>query len=260
MAGSCPLNLQGHEPVFSVLKKAEKGQSTMQTAMKPQIQAKANVVDDTQEKYSRAAGVFFTGYSGLKVKEIQALRKELKAKGGELHVIKNTLFRKAVGDDASKISEEMTSGATAYAFVYENESDCAKVLFDFAKSSKKLTVKGGILAGKEFNSDAVENLSKLPPREVLIAQVIGAVAAPLSNLVGVIEALYADPIRVIGAVADKVAEGSPIEAKAPEAPAADVAPAEATSESTETAPEATAEEAPTAEETPAAEEPAPETE
>lgn len=237
----------------------------MQTAEKPQIIAKANVVESAQEKYQRAAGVFFTDYRGLKVKEIQSLRKQLKEKGGELHVIKNTLFRKAAGDDSANISEEMTSGPTAYAFVYENESDCAKVLFDFAKSSKKLVVKGGVLGGKEFSGDAVESLSKLPPREVLIAQLIGVIAAPLSNLVGIIEALYADPIRVIGAVADKVAEGSPVEAKAApaEAPAveaeAEAPAAEATTEATDSAP---AEEAaaPTADETPAAEEPATETE
>ena len=53
-------------------------------------------------------------------------------------------------------------------------------------------------------------MSELPPKEVLISQVIGLIASPVSNLVGVIEALYADPIRVIGAVADKVAEGSPL--------------------------------------------------
>jgi len=237
----------------------------MQTAEKPQIIAKANVVESAQEKYQRAAGVFFTDYRGLKVKEIQSLRKQLKEKGGELHVIKNTLFRKAAGDDSANISEEMTSGPTAYAFVYENESDCAKVLFDFAKASKKLVVKGGVLGGKEFSGDAVESLSKLPPREVLIAQLIGVIAAPLSNLVGIIEALYADPIRVIGAVADKVAEGSPVEAKAApaEAPAveaeAEAPAAEATTEATDSAP---AEEAaaPTADETPAAEEPATETE
>lgn len=237
----------------------------MQTAEKPQIIAKANVVESAQEKYQRAAGVIFTDYRGLKVKEIQSLRKQLKEKGGELHVIKNTLFRKAAGDDSANISEEMTSGPTAYAFVYENESDCAKVLFDFAKASKKLVVKGGVLGGKEFSGDAVESLSKLPPRDVLIAQVIGVISAPLSNLVGIIEALYADPIRVIGAVADKVAEGSPVEAKAApaEAPAVtaevEAPAAEATTEATDSAP---AEEAaaPTAEETPAADEPATETE
>lgn len=233
----------------------------MQTAEKPQIIAKANVVESAQEKYQRAAGVFFTDYRGLKVKEIQALRKELKAKGGELHVIKNTLFRKAAGEDSANLSEEMTNGPTAYAFVYENESDCAKVLVDFARTSKRLVVKGGLIGGKEFNGDAVENLSKLPPREVLIAQVIGAIAAPLSNLVGVIEALYADPIRVIGAVADKVAEGSPIEAKAAaaEAPAEAEAPAAEATDAQDSAP---AEEAAasTADETPAADEPATETE
>ncbi|ARU40536.1 50S ribosomal protein L10 [Armatimonadetes bacterium Uphvl-Ar1] len=178
----------------------------MEVALKPQIQAKANVVDTTQEKYQRAAGVYFADYRGLSVKEIQTLRKELKAKGGELHVIKNTLFRKAIGDDANKLGEEMTNGTTAYAFVYENEADCAKVLVDFARTSKKLVVKGGLLDGKPYSAESVDVLSKLPPREVLIAQVIGAVAAPLSNLVGVVEALYADPIRVIGAVSDKVNE------------------------------------------------------
>ncbi len=232
----------------------------MQVAVKPQIQAKANVVDQTQEKYQRAAGVFFTEYRGLKVKEIQSLRKQLREKGGELHVIKNTLFRKAIGDDANTVSEDMTSGPTAYAFVYENESDCAKVLFDFVKSSKKLVVRGGILDGKAYSAAGIESLSQLPPREVLIAQVIGTIVAPLTNLVGVVEALYADPIRVIGAVADKVAEGSPIEAKAPEAapaaeaaPATEEAPTEAQAQESEAPAEAETAEATTAEETPAPE-------
>ena len=106
--------------------------------------------------------------------------------------------------------------------MFENESDVAKALLDYAKSSKKLVVKGGLFGGKAFDAKAVEALSELPPRDVLIAQVIGAVAAPLSNLVGVVEALYADPIRVIGAVADKVGEGAP--APSEEAPATEDAP------------------------------------
>ncbi len=212
----------------------------MQTAEKPQIIAKANVVESTQAKYQRAAGVVFAEYRGLKVKEIQGLRKELKAKGGELQVIKNTLFRKAAGEDADQIGQEMTSGPTAYAFIYENESDCAKVLVDFAKNTKRMVVKGGVIGGKAFSGEAVETLSKLPPREVLIAQVIGAIAAPLSNLVGVIEALYADPIRVIGAVSDKVAEGSPLPEKTEAKESSEPAPAEESAE----APTADAESAP----------------
>ncbi len=213
---------------------------------------KAEVIEQTKVLYEKSAGLVFADYRGLKVKDLQALRTNLKAKGGEFHVVKNTLFRIVAGQDmVGQLPADLHNGTTAIAFIYANESDCAKVLFDFAKTHKQLIVKGGYFSGKAFDAKEVENLSKLPPRDVLIAQVIGAIAAPLSNLVGVIEALYADPIRVIGAVADKVAEGSPLPASAPaeEAPAAPAAEADS-------AP--VAEEAP-AEPAPAAEEAAPET-
>jgi large subunit ribosomal protein L10 len=69
-----------------------------------------------------------------------------------------------------------------------------------------MEIKGALLGGKPMNAAQVASFSKLPPRDVLIAQVIGTIAAPLSNLVGVVEALYADPIRTIGAVADTANE------------------------------------------------------
>lgn len=205
--------------------------------------AKANVIEQTKERYQRSRGVLFTEYRGLKVHELQHLRRELGKKGGDIHVVKNTLFRLAAGDAASELPESLSSGPTAVAFIYENEAECAKVLVDFAKTNKNLVVKGGLISGKVFDDKQVENLSKLPPREVLIAQVIGAIAAPLTNLVGVIEALYAQPIRTIYAVADKANEG--VEAAAPAAEAPTEVVAEAAPE-----PEATTEEAPV-EETPA---------
>jgi large subunit ribosomal protein L10 len=198
---------------------------------------KAQTIEQAKDWYAQSKGVIFTDYRGLSVKQVQKLRSDLRAKGGELHVIKNTLFQRAIGDDAAVIPEDLQGGPTAYAFLFDNETEIAKMLFDFATSSKKLSVKGAIFAGKPMTDKQVEAFSKLPPRDVLIAQVIGAIAAPISNLVGTIEALYADPIRVIGAVADKVAEGSPAPAPkaaavestpAPEAaPAEDAAPAEA---------------------------------
>lgn len=188
---------------------------------------KERVIEQTRDWYSRSVGVVFADYRGLSVKEMQSLRKQLRKSGGEIHVVKNTLFRLAAGPEVvESLSDEMHNGTTAIAFLFENEGECAKVLVDYAASSKKLAVKGGIFGGKAFDARSVEAISKLPPRDVLIAQVIGAIAAPLTNLVGVIEALYADPIRVIGAVADKVAEGSPAPATAEPAPAAE-APAAA---------------------------------
>ena len=190
---------------------------------------KAQVIEQTREKFERSAAVYFTEYRGLSVQQLQALRAQLREKGGEIQVIKNTLFRRAAGDAVSDVSEEMTSGPTAIAFAYENETECAKVLLDFTKGHKVFKVKGGLVDGKAFDAQGVEEFSKLPPRDQLIAMVIGAIAAPLSNLVGVVEALYADPIRVIGAVADKVAEGG-----APDPATASSETAEAPAEATTT--------------------------
>jgi len=188
--------------------------------------AKAQVIDQTKEKFEQATGVFLTEYRGLTVQDMQNLRASLREKGGELKVIKNTLFRKALGETADALTEELGSGPTAFAFVYENETDCAKILVDYTKTNKSFVVKGGLLNGKIMDAKAVESFSKLPPRDQLIAMVIGAVAAPLSTLVGTVEAIYAQPIRVIGAVADKVAEGGgPVAAEsAPSAPASEEAP------------------------------------
>lgn len=193
---------------------------------------KERTIEQAKEWYSGSVGVVFTDYRGLKVKEMQQLRQNLKAKGGELHVVKNTLFRRAAGEVADALPYEFHNGPTAIAFVYQNESDCAKVLFDYAQTHKSLAVKGGIFGGKVMDAKGVEALSKLPSRDVLIAQVIGTIVAPLTNLVGVIDALVAGPIRTIYAVADKFGEAAP-------EPAAEPAPAaEATAEpAVEAAPE-----------------------
>lgn len=180
---------------------------------------KAKTIEQAKDWYSKSVGVVFTDYRGLKVKEVQQLRRDLRKKGADFHVLKNTLFRIAAGDDAAKLPDDLHNGPTAVAFVFENETDCAKAILDYAKTNKNLKVKGGFFGGRVFNAKEVEALSALPPRNVLIAQVIGAIAAPLTTLVGTIEALYADPIRVIGAVADKVAESSPTPAPAAKAEA-----------------------------------------
>jgi large subunit ribosomal protein L10 len=192
---------------------------------------KAQMIEQAKDWYSRSIGVVFTDYRGLKVHEVQQLRRDLRKKGAEIHVLKNTLFRIAAGDDVAKMPIELHNGPTAVAFVFENETDVTKALLDYAKTNKNLKVKGGYFGGRALNAKEVETLSSLPPRDMLLAQLIGTIAAPLSGLVGVIEALYADPIRVIGAVADKVAESSPAPAPKPEpeapkaeAPAAEIAP------------------------------------
>jgi large subunit ribosomal protein L10 len=205
---------------------------------------KARQIEQAKEWYSKSAGVVFADYRGLSVKELQQLRRDLRTKGAELHVLKNTLFRIAAGDDVNSLPAEYHNGTTAFAFVYENEPEVAKTLIDFARTSKKLVVKGGLFGGKPMTDKQVQSLSELPSKEVLISQIIGLVASPLTDLVSVIEALYADPIRVIGAVADKVAEsGGAVEA----APASEETSAPAAEEAAPAAEPAAEEAAPAAE-------------
>ncbi len=186
--------------------------------------AKVKQVEEIKERYAKASGVIFTEYRGLSVPALQKLRRSLAQQGADYSIVKNTLFRRAAGDDAEKFPESLTSGPTAVAFVYEDETATTKALFDFIKENKAFVVKGGFLDGKLYDGSQMEALSKLPPKEVLLAQIVGVIAAPLSNLVGVVQEIYAAPIRAIGAVADKAADGAPApEAKA-EAPAAEEAP------------------------------------
>jgi large subunit ribosomal protein L10 len=191
---------------------------------------KSKSIEKAKEWYSKSSGVVFTDYRGLKVKELQGLRSDLRKKGAEIHVLKNTLFRIAAGEAATKLPPELHNGTTAFAFVFENETDVAKVLVDYARTSKKLIVKGGLFGGRSLTAKEVEQLSQLPPRDVLISQVIGAIAAPLTTLIGTIEALYADPIRTIGAVADKVAESAPASETSAPTPVAELEPAAIASE------------------------------
>ncbi len=152
--------------------------------------------------------MLFMDYRGLKVKDMQALRAQLREKGADMHVVKNTLLRIAMGSDTENLPYELHNGPTAVAFLKGNEPDCAKILVDYKKQNKKLEIKGGFLSGKALSDEQVVDLSKLPPREVLIAQVIGVIAAPISNVIAAVEAIYAEPVRTIGAVADKAAENN----------------------------------------------------
>jgi large subunit ribosomal protein L10 len=208
---------------------------------------KAKTIELARERYNRSVGVVFTDYRGLRVKEMQELRAKLRQSGSEIQVIKNTLFRIAAGEDANSFPPELNNGPTAVVFVYEDEAASAKAVVDYAKINKNFEVKGAFFSGKVLSQKEVENLAKLPSREVLLAQVLGAISAPLSNLIGVVEALYADPIRTIGAVADKVAEGSPLpkakeesaEAAVTEAPAYEEAASPEVTAEAETPVEAT---------------------
>ena len=132
-----------------------------------------------KEKMEKAQGVIFAKYQGLTVEEDTELRKKLREAGVEYRVYKNTLTTLAAKELGFDAIESILEGPLSIAFGYEDPTAPARVLNDFAKNHKKLELKGGIVQGEIFDADKVQQLAKIPPREVLIAQLLGSFKAPL---------------------------------------------------------------------------------
>ena len=166
---------------------------------------KVAVVNELTEVFEGSKGAFLTDYRGLTVAEISALRGKLRATGGEYHVVKNTLFRRAAGDSLSPELKALLAGPTAIAFANDDVVSTAKALLDFLRLLRKdeVKVKGGFVDGRLYSPEQVTALSKVPPKEVVQAQILGTLQAPLSNFVGTMHGVLSEFARTLQAVTDK---------------------------------------------------------
>jgi large subunit ribosomal protein L10 len=149
---------------------------------------KEAVIADVSTQVARSQTLALAEYRGLTVEHLNKLRREARDKGVYLHVLKNTLARRAVVGTPFEVAAESMSGPLIYSFS-EDAVAAAKVLADFAKGNDKLVVKGGAYAGKVLDANAVKALAAIPSREVLIAQVAGLLKSPIQRLAGVLAAL-----------------------------------------------------------------------
>ena len=226
---------------------------------------KVAVVDEVRAKLDSSDAAVLTEYRGLNVSATAELRRALRDAGGEFKVYKNTLVRIAARELGLEIDALLT-GPTAIAFIDGDPVNVAKALRDFAKANPALVIKGGLLGDSVIDEKGVTALADLEPREVLLAKLAGALAAPMQQFAGLLEALPRNFAYGLKALIDQGgAPGAPADAPAPaaadetpdaEAPAAvDETPdAEAAAPTDEPAAEAT--EAPAADtdtDTPAAE-------
>ena len=149
---------------------------------------KAAVIADVSAQVSRSQTLALAEYRGLTVAQLDTLRRQARDKGVYLHVLKNTLARRAVGGTSFEAASAAMVGPLIYGFS-EDAVAAAKVLADFAKGNDKLVIKGGAYAGKALDADAVKALAAIPSREVLIAQIAGLLLSPIQRLAGVIAAV-----------------------------------------------------------------------
>lgn len=152
-------------------------------ANKKIIEAKAAKVAQVQEKIAAAQSVVLFDYRGITVEEDTALRVQMRKAGIEYVVLKNSIVERAArnaGIDAS--IDELLKGTNAFAFGVNDAVAPAKLLKDYVKKIKKCEIKGGIINGTVANASAMDALADLPPREVLLAKMLGSMMAPITGL------------------------------------------------------------------------------
>ena len=201
-----------------------------------QKEDKERVVAELTEKLRTSETMIVADYRGLTMPQIDALRGRLIEHGARFTVVKNTLTRRAAEAAGADALLALLEGPSAIAFI-EADGDpvaVAKALADSAKETRVLEIRGGLMEGRVISASDVEQLATLPPLEVLRGQVIGAVIAPLNNLLALVNA----PLQNLYGLIDARIEQLGGAEAAPEAEATPAPEPEATTESEETQEEA----------------------
>ena len=202
---------------------------------------KVAVVEEVREHLGSSSAAILTEYRGLKVGDLATLRRQLRTAGADYKIFKNTLVRRATADTDRASIGAFLDGPTAIVFVRDDVGPVAKVLRDFGRAHPELIVKGGLLGTQLLDANGATALAELPSRDVLLAQLAGAIAAPMRQFASLLQALprslaygLSALIDKLGGVADTAEVTETVETtetadtqapEAPESPATDTAQA-----------------------------------
>lgn len=176
------------------------------------VELKQPIVDEIAGFLKDAKGAVLVDYRGLTVEQDTQLRKQLREAGVVYKVYKNTLIKRAIaGTEFEALSAEL-DGPTAIAISADDATAPARILCKFAKNAKALELKAGVVEGTLYDTDALNELAKIPSRDELISKLLGSLQSPITNLARVL-----NQIAEKGGAADAAADAAPAE----EAPAAE---------------------------------------
>ena len=170
---------------------------------------KERVVEELTDRLRSSEALLVADYRGLTNSELAGLRVKLTSHGAKLSVVKNTLTRRAAEAAGSEQLLALLEGPTAIAFVTADGDPVAvaKALSDAARDTKILTLRGGVLSGNAITADEIERLAKLPPLDVLQAQLVGVIVAPLTQLAALLNAPLQNLVGLIDARIRQLEEG-----------------------------------------------------
>jgi large subunit ribosomal protein L10 len=172
-------------------------ESTMPTAKKEAT------IEQLRAKIASAKNLFFTNYAGLSVEQITKLRNELRKDGSTYGVVKNTLFKRAAGDELAAQLDPILAGPTGVVFAGDDPVAPAKAIKTFSDSTKAVQVKAAYIDGKIVDSSQVMALAALPPKQELLARLVGSLKSPLYGLVYVLSGNQSGLVRVLNAIREQ---------------------------------------------------------
>jgi large subunit ribosomal protein L10 len=143
---------------------------------------KEQLVSWYTDLFSRSNATILTDYRGLTMADISQLRRKLQENRSEYHVTQNRLMKLALKEAKLPVPEDLLEGPTAAGFCLDDVPAVARVLVDFSKESKTLVIKGGLLGDRIISADEVTTLAELPPREILLAQILGTIQGPAGRI------------------------------------------------------------------------------
>ena len=161
------------------------------------------VIAEVQQLLTDTENVFVSDYRGLTVAELAELRGKLRESGAQFKIVKNTLGGIAADKSGREPVKELLTGPTGVTFCGDDMVGAAKALADFAKTHPQLEVRGGLLDASLIDAAGVKAIAGLPPRDVLIAQLVGTMAAPMSGLVTVLQGTISGFVRALDQVAQQ---------------------------------------------------------
>lgn len=166
---------------------------------------KEEVLSTYTDWMKRSQALILVEYTGVKMKDLDAIRSKIRESGGEFHVVKNTLARRAFADSGMELPEDYLVKSTAISFAFTDPASTAKALTEATKGKEAIKVKGGYMSGQALDAAQVKALADMPPLPVVRAQLLGVLQAPAGKLVRTI----AEPARGLAAVIKAFAEKVP---------------------------------------------------
>lgn len=164
---------------------------------------KEELLSEYADLIARSQALVVFEYRGLNMKLTNPMRNKVREAAGEVHVVKNTIARKALAQAGLPAPDVLFTASSAVAFAFTDPPAVAKAVMALAKDSEFIKVKGGLLGANVLSPKDVEALAELPPLPVLRAQLLGLISTPASRLTGVVASGVRQVVNVVKAYADK---------------------------------------------------------